>query len=129
MSKINYNIALSRIIEITKPHLSESQMREVDALLDFLYNNHRDLFAELSDGEIENGMIVTRDGKYLVSAIDKSMHFFLSMYGLDLESIKEQIDELNEEGLSPPVRLVLPQPKIMGLAIEFDVDVKFPAIE
>ena len=129
MSKINYNIALNKIIKIVKPHLSEAQMREVDALLDFMYQNHIDLFAELNDGEIENGMIVTRDGKYLVNAMDKSMHFFLSMYGLGLEEIKEQITELNEEGLSPPVRLVLPRPKVLGMDLEFDDDTKFPQVE
>lgn len=129
MSKINYNIALNKIIKIVKPHLSEAQMREVDALLDFMYQNHIDLFAELNDGEIENGMIVTRDGKYLVNAMDKSMHFFLSMYGLGLEEIKEQITELNKEGLSPPVSLILPRPRVMGLAIEFDDDTKFPQVE
>ena len=129
MPRLNFGIAIHRVLEITKPHLSESQNREVDALLSFAYENHRDLYAELSGGEIDDALIKTRDGKYLASSMDKSMHFFLAMYGLDLQAIKDQIDDINAEGLAPVKTLILPRPKVMGLDLEFEDDAKFPEFE
>lgn len=129
MPRLTVTSALNKIQKIIKPSLSEAQYREVDALLNFIYENHRDLFAEVSGGEIDDALIKTRDGKFLASTMDKGMHFILAMYGLDLQEVSDQIKDLNEEGLSPAKTLILPRPKLLGLNLEFEDDIKFPQIE
>ena len=73
--------------------------------------------------------ITTKSGEVLYAQLDKAMATLLAFYGISLDDIKHDVNELNSEGLSPVKKLILPQAKIMGLDLEFDPELKFPEVE
>ena len=109
--------------------MGSSEFNEIDALLNIVYENYCEAYSRAYAEEKEDGTIVTKDGEILYAPMDKCVAILLGFYGTSLEDIKADIDELNSEGFSPVKKLILPQPKVLGLDLEFDAEVKFPEVE
>ena len=129
MSEMNVNDAMKKILNIVRPMLSEHDSRQVDSLLASIHEKYRATYAKAYGQEREDGLVETESGEVLAMTMDKSINGILSFYGLSLEAIKEQVDELNEEGLAPVEKVILPTPLVMGLKIEFDEECEFPEFE
>lgn len=127
MSEMNVSDAISRVLALVRPMVDSRDMREIDSLLANIHTEYKAKFIQANSVE-KDGVIVTDSGEILALTMDKAMNHILSFYGLSLQDVKGQIDELNEEGLSPVETIILPRPKLLGCNIEFD-DIEFPTFE
>ena len=129
MSEMKVNDAIRKVLNLVKPMLEERDVREVDSLLGNIHSQYKSVYAKAYGQENENGIVETESGQILSHTMDKSINGILSVYGLSLERVKEQIDELNSEGLAPVEKIILPSPTVLGVKIEFDEDCEFPEFE